>query len=211
MSTLFSRLYAWPPDKVIYLIIVSAGIVLISAYLIMAPVEDELKRTTSYGVLDIEFVWTDTMAMEIMSAWGSRLIEKELFATYVDFAFMLGYGTLLSGISLLLARSLRARGLILQANESQVAVLTLLPYAAMLFDAIENINIIAVLGNPSNPNPLSAMFTSVSATLKFGLLLLSTLFMTFLLLMLPSKKGTRTLNNSTQSPRTIQMDSARYW
>jgi hypothetical protein len=124
---------------------------------------------------------------------------------------MLGYGTLLSGISLLLARSLRARGLILQANESQVAVLTLLPYAAMLFDAIENINIIAVLGNPANPNPLSAMFTSVSATLKFGLLLLSTLFMTFLLLMLPSKKGTRTLNNSTQSPRTIQMDSAGYW
>jgi hypothetical protein len=77
----------------------------------------------------------------------------------------------------------------------------------MLFDAIENINIIAVLGNPSNPNPPSAMLTSVSATLEFGLLLLSALFMVFLLLMLPSKKGAGTLDSSTQNPRTVQMNS----
>jgi len=197
MPNLFSRLYAWPPKKVIHLIMVSAGLVLVLAYLMMAPVEDELKRTTSYGVLDIEFMWTDTMAIEIMSAWGPRLIEKELFATYVDFAFMLGYGTLLSGISLLLARNLRARGLVLQANESQVAALALLPCAAMLFDAIENVNIVAVLGNPSNPNPLGAMLASVSATLKFGLLFLSALFMVFLLLVLPSEKRVGTSKNPT--------------
>jgi len=200
MPSLFSKLYSWPPKKALYLIIATAGLISVSMYLVMSPIEDELKRTTSYGVLDIEFMWTDAMAMEIMSAWGPKLIEKELFATYVDFAFMLGYGTLLSGINLLLARGLRAKGLVPQANESQVLVLGLLPYAAMFFDAIENINIIVVLADPSNPNAFNAMLASVSATLKFGLLLLSVLFTCFLLLMTLSGKRARTQGGSNIQP-----------
>jgi len=200
MPSLFSKLYSWPPKEALYLIMATAGLISISAYLIMAPVEDELKRTTPYGVLDIEFMWTDAMAMEIMATWGPQLIEKELSATNVDFAFMLGYGTLLSGISLLLARGLREKGLVSQANESQVIVLALLPYAAMLFDAIENINIIVVLAGPSNPNAFNAMLASISATLKFSLLLLSVLFTCFLLLMTLSGKRARAQGGSNIQP-----------
>ena len=148
-------------------------------YFIMAPIEIQLKEISSFGVMELEFMWNAGQAQIIIDAWGSEYIQKELFVTYLDFAFMPAYALLFSGFSLIISKKITHLINHLQQSpfthflQRYSGYSVLFPWFAVVFDIIENLNIIHILKNPMTFNTISPTITSLCASIKFGFLVLS--------------------------------------
>lgn len=137
----------------------------------MRPVETELTSQSEYGVLELEFAWTIDQIETIFTAWGDELITKELGVTFLDFGFLIFYSLTLSGITLILTR----RGTF-GTLTNWGYFLTIIPIIAALFDGIENINLVLMLTSPSNFPSFAPFIASISAVIKFSLIILTILF-----------------------------------
>ncbi|UYP48288.1 hypothetical protein NEF87_004573 [Candidatus Lokiarchaeum ossiferum] len=151
-------------------------------YLIMAPIELELKEISPFGVMELEFMWTRSQAQVIIDAWGLEYIQKELFVTYLDFVFMPAYAILFSSFSLAISKKIvhnktnLKKSPIVKFFSRNGLVIGLFPWIAVIFDIIENLNIIYILTNPEMFRNFAPFLTSVCASIKFSFLLLSILF-----------------------------------
>lgn len=137
----------------------------------MRPVEAALKAASNYGVMELEFAWTVEQIEHIFSSWTSDLIAQELAVTYLDYGFLLAYSTFLAGITLLITRKILAGQIRLVG-----LYMTLVPFMAAVFDAIENFNLILMLSSPTNFPVFSPFLVSLFASIKFGLLILVVIF-----------------------------------
>lgn len=148
-------------------------------YLIMAPIELELKEVSPFGVMELEFMWNASQAQVIIEAWGAEFIQKELFVTYLDFVFMPAYAILFSGISLLISKKIiqferdQTDHPIMKVFQKYGLIIALFPWIAVIFDIIENLNIIYILTNPEIFGNFAPFLTSLCATIKFSFLLMS--------------------------------------
>jgi len=143
-----------------------SAIFTILIYMLMQPVETTLKGVSPYGVIELEFAWTTLKIGTIFEAWGSTLISQELIVTFIDFGFLLAYSSLFACITLQISRKLLSGRMRLIGF-----YLTIIPFIAAFFDAIENINLILMLSSPSNFPSFSPFFASLFALLKFSLLI----------------------------------------
>ena len=155
----------FPRDKTLYVTSLISLIFTVIIFVLMRPVEAELKSLTPYGVMELEFAWTVAQIDDIFTAWGNSLIMKELGVTLLDFGFLVFYSTLMAGITLILTRRV-FKGIMKDWGFK----FALVPFLAASFDIIENINLIIMLTSPSSYPTFAPFVASVCATIKFSLL-----------------------------------------
>ena len=143
-------------------------------FLLMRPVEAELKSLTPYGVIELEFAWTVTQIDNILSAWGNSLISKEIGVILLDFGFLAFYSTTLAGITIILTRKAFQGTL-----NNWGYKIALVPFLAAVFDIIENANLLFMLTSPSSFPAFSPFVASICAMIKFSLLGLTAIFWLF--------------------------------
>lgn len=148
-----------------------SAILTILIYTMMQPVEATLKGVSPYGVLELEFAWTAGKIGAIFDTWGPALISQELIVTFIDYGFLIAYSFLFACITLQISRKLLSGRIQLIGF-----CLTIIPFIAAFFDAIENIHLIMMLSSPSSFSSFSPFFASLFALSKFSLLIVVILF-----------------------------------
>ncbi len=164
VKALDKTLENWPEQKSVKILTIIAAIFFLIFFVIMRVIGSSVEES-SYNVFDLELAWTPERMDTILSTWGDDLIEKELLVTYVDFGFLVAYGTLLAGLSLLFARFFK--GEILGKFGFKAVYVS---YVASAFDFLENLVIIVILNNPETYPTHTPFLVSMCATIKFLLI-----------------------------------------
>lgn len=173
--TFIRKLRETPTDNIVIFLTGMAAIATVMIFLLMRPTEEALKAVSSYGVMELEFAWTVEQINLIFGTWTDAnpdLITQELNVTLMDYGFLVAYSTFFSGVTLIVTRKL-----LTDKMEISGFYMTLVPFIAAIFDAIENFNLILMLSSPSNYPPFSPFMTSIFAFLKFSLLILTIVFL----------------------------------
>lgn len=124
------------------------------------------KAIAPYTIIDLEFAGTARRLGEMMAAWGEAGDRAAALSLWVDFAFMPAYALLFAGLTLLAARAVSGRW------QTIGLWLTLAPFAAWAFDALENVMLLNALP-PALPTDAGLTTAAVAAAIKFGWLLMS--------------------------------------
>jgi hypothetical protein len=169
------------PSDLILLIVAAVGIIILLTIniLIFEPMS---KAVYIYGILDFEFAWTREQILAIFLVWGEDGIALQAAGVYWDFLYIFGYTIPLFALILYLSRRLEDR-------ISTIGLyMSLTPLVAGIFDVIENINLLIMLNETSNFASFVPLITSLSATIKFGFLLVGAIFFLIALVLLIIKK-----------------------
>jgi len=169
------------PSDLILLIVAALGIIILLTIniLIFEPMS---KAVYIYGILDFEFAWTKEQILTIFFVWGGDGMALQAAGVYWDFLYIFGYAIPLFALILYLARKLEYR----MANIG--LYMSLMPLVAGIFDVIENINLLIMLNETPNFASFVPLMTSLSATIKFGFLLVGAIFFLIALVLLIIKK-----------------------
>lgn len=110
----------------------------VSAYLVFSAVmlvfERGMRRTGGPGIIAFEVAGTAARAQDILTAWGAAGRRWARLSLWLDFGYMLTYGTLVG----LLIESVRNR-------RGDPIALQLLPIGAVAGDAIEGVALLRAL------------------------------------------------------------------
>ncbi|MFW9899054.1 MAG: hypothetical protein ACFFDO_07325 [Candidatus Thorarchaeota archaeon] len=167
---LIEKFKEFPKQKVLAIITIVAFIAFLILALIMQSIERELKGSTGYGVMEFEFAWTPEMIRKIFNAWGSAGKKKEATAICWDFLYIPSYGLFIAGCILLVARKLEGK------LHNYGLYITITPFIAGIFDIIENISLLLMLGNDATIDMGFPFIASLCALIKFSLLFVGICF-----------------------------------
>jgi hypothetical protein len=124
------------------------------------------KIIPSYGILDFEFAWTPEQVLIIFTAWGSSGMNAQVNGIYWDFLYIVGYGLFIFSCILLISR-------VLNGKFKEIGLwMSLTPLLGGIFDIIENLNLLILLNSFPTLLPFVSFIASLSACVKFGLLIL---------------------------------------
>ena len=155
------------PSDLILLIVAAIGIVILLTVNIFI-FEPLAKAVYFYGILDFEFAWTK--ALTILTTWGPLGTALEVQGVYWDFLYIFGYVVPLFALILFLSRKFENRTVTIGLYMS------LTPVIAGIFDFIENFNLLIMLNDTPNFASFVPLLASISATIKFGFLLVGAIF-----------------------------------
>ena len=142
-----------------------AAIASVLLLLAMAPSDQRMQDTGGPGIVPFELTGGEDRADEILAEWGEEGQDAARESLWIDFGFLLAYGTFLT-LALAATRDLaRERGWRRLAGLGRVVVYFGALGAA--FDALENICLLLTLDGAGKAYPLLA---TVFATCKFILL-----------------------------------------
>jgi hypothetical protein len=159
--------------KVLFWFLFGGIVGLVASSIAIMFFELQIEEQTGLGVLDIEFVWTVARTEEVLALWGTRYISAEIVVNFLDFLFMPAYATVFTFISWILTRKLHDQEMA-RKSSSKASIfffkIGFLPWVAVLFDVIENINILMILWRPDSFASYHPFVVSLCASIKFGLL-----------------------------------------
>jgi hypothetical protein len=139
--------------------LIAAGIATLLLLLAMSPAEERMKDSGGPGMIPFELAGGQGRADEILSEWGEGGQDAARESLWIDFGFLLAYGTFLT-LALAAIRDLaRERGWRRLAAIGAVVV----SFGALgaAFDALENICLLLTLGGAGAAFPLLAtIFTA---------------------------------------------------
>jgi hypothetical protein len=145
--------------------LILAGIASVLLLLAMAPADERMQDTGGPGIVSFELTGGEDRADEILAEWGEEGQDAARESLWIDFGFLIAYGTFLT-LALAATRDLaRERGWPRLANLGRAVVFFGVLGAA--FDALENICLLLTLDDAGKAFPLLA---TVFATCKFILL-----------------------------------------
>jgi hypothetical protein len=145
--------------------LILAAIASVLLLLAMAPAEERMRDTGGPGMVPFELTGGQDRADEILAEWGEEGQDAARESLWIDFGFLIAYGTFLT-LALAATRDLaRERGWPRLAGLGRVVVYFGALGAA--FDALENICLLLTLDGAGGAYPLLA---TVFATCKFILL-----------------------------------------
>lgn len=145
--------------------LIVAGIASLLLLLAMAPADERMQDTGGPGIVSFELTGGEERADEILAEWGEEGQDAARESLWIDFGFLIAYGTFLT-LALAATRDLaRDRGWLRFARVGRVVVYFGALSAA--FDALENICLLLTLDDAGKAYPLLA---TVFATCKFILL-----------------------------------------
>lgn len=124
---------------------------------VMLSIERRLRRTGGPGIITFELAGSASRAEDMMHAWGPQGQRAARLSLWLDFGYMLSYGTLTAA---LLDRARRQRG--------HPAVLPALAVGAVAGDAIEGVSLLNVLNG--RRVAASARRARTAALAKFAML-----------------------------------------
>ncbi len=169
------------PSDLVLLIAAALGIIILLTIniLIFEPME---KASYYYGILDFEFAWTKEQIILIFTTWGPLGMELQAAGVYWDFIYIFGYAIPLFALILFFSRKL----------EDRVATIgrymSLTPIVAGIFDIIENTSLLIMLNETPNFASFVPLIASVSATIKFGFLIVGAIIFVVALVLFIIKK-----------------------
>ena len=163
------------PSDLILLIIASIGIIILLV-INMLVFEPLANSGLSYGILDFEFAWTKDQILIIFADWESAGMELQANGVYWDFLYIIGYTIPLFALILLFTRKLS--GKIVDIG----LYMSLTPIVAGMFDVVENFFLLVML-NDTNFASFVPMTASISAFIKFSLLLVGAIFFLIVLVL----------------------------
>ncbi len=177
---ILDRLKKYPSDLLL-LIAAAIGIIILLTINILI-FETMAKSVYLYGILDFEFAWTKEQILTIFFTWGPDGMTLQAAGVYWDFLYIFGYVIPLFALILYLSRRLEDR------MTTIGLYMSLTPIVAGIFDLIENINLLIMLNETPNFASFVPLIASVSATIKFGFLLVGAIFFLIALVLLIIKK-----------------------
>jgi hypothetical protein len=145
--------------------LIASGIAALALLLAMSPADDRMKDTGGPGVVPFELTGGQDQADEILAEWGESGQDAARESLWIDFGFLLAYGTFLT-LALAAVRDLaRDRGWRRLGVVGVVAVW----FGALGagFDALENVCLLLTLAGAGAALPLLA---TIFAACKFILL-----------------------------------------
>ncbi len=164
------------PSDLILLIIAAIGIIIL--LVINMLVFEPLAQTAYYyGILDFEFAWTKDQILIIFTEWAGVGMDLQTNGVYWDFLYIIGYTVPLFALILLFTRKLSGR--IVDIG----LYMSLVPFIAGIFDIVENINLLIMLNDTPDFASFVPLIASVSALIKFGLLLVGAIFFLIVLVL----------------------------
>ena len=124
---------------------------------VMLSIERRLRRTGGPGIITFELAGSASRAEDMMHAWGPQGQRAARLSLWLDFGYMLSYGTLTAA---LLDRARRQRG--------HPAGLPAFGVGAVAGDAIEGVSLLNVLNG--RRVAASARLARTAALAKFAML-----------------------------------------
>lgn len=128
----------------------------------MSPADERMRDTGGPGIIPFELTGGQDRADEILAEWGEEGQDAARESLWIDFGYLLAYGTFLT-LALAAVRDLaRARGWRRLAGIGGVVV----SFGALVaaFDALENVCLLLTLDGAGAAFPLLA---TIFASLKF--------------------------------------------
>jgi hypothetical protein len=147
-------------------LLIAFGIATVAFDIALVVIDQRLEATGGPSILGLEFAGSERRAMEIAGEWGSHGLYLARLSLWIDFGFMLSYGTFFTLAALATRDFARERGL--RALATAGIVTPFFAAAAALFDAAENIVWLLVLGG--HGGSLGPPFATTCASLKFLLI-----------------------------------------
>lgn len=146
-----------PRKKVLILDTIISFVNVIILFLVMDLFDDGM---IPFTIIDFEFSWMGSRAEEILTAWElNGGTQSSIIFNYLDFAFMLAYGSFGFSVLILLARSFNEN----EKHRKIGLICSVLPLVAVGFDVIENINLLIMQHNyPLTPLDIVAIIASIS-------------------------------------------------
>ena len=171
--TMLEKLLEVPRKKALILI----AIISLVGVIVLMLVMDLFDQMIPFTIIDFEFSWTGSRAEEILTAWESNgALQNSIIFNYLDFAFMLAYGSFGFSVVLLITRLLKEK----EGYRKIGLICSVLPIAAAIFDVVENINLLIMQHNfPLTPLDIMATIAAIFAFIKFGSLLIGIVFMLY--------------------------------
>ena len=164
------------PSDLILLIIAAIGIIILLAINILV-FEPLANSAYFYGILDFEFAWTKDQILIIFTSWGAEGMGLQATGVYWDFLYIIGYSVPLFALILLFTRKLS--GKIVDIG----LYISLTPFLAGIFDLVENINLLIMLNDTPNFASFVPLTASITALIKFSLLLVGAIFFLIILVL----------------------------
>ena len=141
------------------------GLATLGLLVVLGAVDARLRDTGGPGVLPFEFEFTSENARDTLARWGDDGRSDAQLSLALDFAFLVAYGAFLS---------LAATALCDALGWQRWAFMAMLPLAAAVCDAIENVALLLAIGQDGDqPWPLLG---GAFASAKFALLIPALLF-----------------------------------
>jgi hypothetical protein len=145
--------------------LIASGIATLALLLAMSPADQRMQDTGGPGIVPFELAGGQDRADEILAEWGEDGQDAARESLWIDFGFLLAYGTFLT-LALSATRDLAgARGWRRLARIGGVVI----SFGALVaaFDALENVCLLLTLGGAGGAFPLLA---TIFAACKFILL-----------------------------------------
>jgi hypothetical protein len=144
------------------------GALMIAFYIAFGVIERSLPDGTP-GVIQYEFVGNEDRAAEMLAEWGDAGQDDIRLSLWIDYGFMLVYGAFFTLAGLATRDFAKERGKQALASAGRWA-----PWCAVgaaFFDAIENANLLLILGG--HGGSLSPPLATACASVKFLLIVIA--------------------------------------
>ncbi len=152
--------------------LIASAIATLALLLAMSPADERMQDTGGPGIVPFELTGGQDRADEILAEWGEEGQDAARESLWIDFGFLLAYGTFLT-LALAATRDLAgARGWRRLTRVGGVVV----SFGALVaaFDALENICLLLTLDGAGSAFPLLA---TIFAACKFILLAVAIVYL----------------------------------
>jgi hypothetical protein len=147
-------------------LLVAFGIAMVVFDVVLTVIDQRLAATGGPSILGLEFAGSSGRASEIMAEWGAHGRNLARLSLWIDFGFMVSYGTFFALAALATRDFARRRGL--RALAVAGIATPIFAVAAALFDAAENVIWLLVLGG--HGGKIGPPLATSCAALKFTLI-----------------------------------------
>ena len=145
--------------------LIASGIATVVLLLAMSPSDGRMKDTDGPGIVPFELTGDQDRADEIMGEWGEEGQDAARESLWIDFGFLIAYGTFLT-LALAATRDLARR-----RDWRRLAAIggVVVSFGALTagFDALENVCLLLTLAGSGSAFPLLA---TIFAACKFAFL-----------------------------------------
>lgn len=149
--------------------LIGSGVAAAVLYVVLIVLDRKLTDAGGASIVGFELAGGRGRAAEIVAEWGSSGRDYARASLWIDYPFMLAYGTFLTLAALATRDFARRHGLAALAAAGAVA-----PFAAAAsagFDAIENVFLLLTLGG--HGGSAAPVLATAAASVKFLLLFLA--------------------------------------
>ncbi|MGN6258308.1 MAG: hypothetical protein ACTHN3_11255 [Solirubrobacterales bacterium] len=147
-------------------LLVAFGIAMVVFDVVLTVIDRRLAATGGPSILGLEFARSSSRASEIIVEWGAHGRYLARLSLWIDFGFMVSYGTFFALAALATRDFARRRGL--RALAAVGIATPIFALAAALFDAAENVIWLLVLGG--HGGAIGPPVATSCAALKFLLI-----------------------------------------